>query len=71
MSYDIIIGAVADDDVFKSVNMYFRGLWDKQRTLEEIRFYKKNNQICITNQEVLEKVLTFQSSYIVGAKSNG
>ena len=24
-NYDIIIGAVADDDVFKTVNMYFRG----------------------------------------------
>ena len=24
--YDIIIGNVADDDVFKTVDMYFRGL---------------------------------------------
>ena len=27
--YDIIIGNVADDDVFKTVDMYFRGLWEK------------------------------------------
>lgn len=69
--YDIIMGAVADDDVFKSVNMYFRGLWDKKKTLEEIRYYKTSNQICITNQEVLGKALSFQSSYIVGGKRNG
>lgn len=69
--YDIIIGAVADDDVFKTVNMYFRGLWDKKKTLEEIRYYKTSNQICITNQEVLDKVLSFQSSYIVRGKQNG
>ena len=69
-NYDIIIGAVADDDVFKTVNMYFRGLWDKKRTLEEIRYYKTNNQICITNQSVLDKILKFKSSYIVEANTN-
>lgn len=28
---DIVIGNVADDDVFKTVDMYFRGLWDKEK----------------------------------------
>ena len=35
--YDIIVGNVANDDVFKTVDMYFRGLWDKKRVLEELR----------------------------------
>ena len=70
-TYDIISGAVADDDVFKTVNMYFRGLWDKKKTLEEIRYYKTSNQICISKQEILEKVLTFKYSYVVEAKLNG
>ena len=35
--YDIIIGNVADDDVFKTVDMYFRGLWDKKKVLDELR----------------------------------
>ena len=43
--YDIIIGNVADDDVFKTVDMYFRGLWDKEKVLHELRYYKMNNQI--------------------------
>ena len=42
--YDIIIGSVADDDVFKTVDMYFRGLWDKQKVLEELRYYKSNRK---------------------------
>lgn len=46
--YDIIIGNVADD-VFKTVDMYFRGLWDKKKVLSELRYYKMNNQICIVN----------------------
>ena len=52
-AYDMIIGNVANDDVFKTVDMYFRGLWDKNRTIEELRYYKMNDQICIVNQEVL------------------
>ena len=63
--YDIIIGNVANDDVFKTVDMYFHGLWDKKRVLEELRYYKMNDQICLVNQEVLEKILVFQSWYEV------
>ena len=63
--YDIIIGSVADDDVFKTVDMYFRGLWDKKKVLEELRYYKMNNQICIVNQDTLNRVLIFQEAYEV------
>ena len=63
--YDIIIGNVADDDVFKTVDMYFRGLWDKKKVLSELRYYKMNNEICIVNQETLNRLLTYQNSYEV------
>ena len=61
--YDIIIGNVADDDVFKTVDMYFRGLWDKEKVLRELRYYKLNNQICIVNQETLNQLIIFKSAY--------
>lgn len=64
-SYDIISGNVANDDVFKTVDMYFRGIWDKNRTIKELRYYKTNNQICIAKQEVLKHILSFKSSYKV------
>ena len=63
--YDIIVGNVADDDVFKTVDMYFRGLWDKQKVIEELRYYKMNNQICIVKQEILEQILVFKGAYEV------
>ena len=56
---------VADDDVFKTVDMYFRGLWDKDRVLDELRYYKMNDQICIVNQHTLDQILAFQTSYEV------
>ena len=63
--YDIIVGNVANDDVFKTVDMYFRGLWDKEKVLEELRYYKMNDQICIVKQDVLEQILEFKDSYEV------
>lgn len=64
-NYDIIIGNVADDDVFKTIDMYVKGLWDRNRTIKELRYYKLNDQICIVKQEVLNKVLTFKKAYRV------
>ena len=63
--YDIIIGNVANDDVFKTVDMYFRGLWDKDKTISELRYYKMNNQICIVKQHILEKIMIYKTSYKV------
>lgn len=63
--YDIVIGNVANDDVFKTVDMYFRGLWDKKKVLNELRYYKMNDQICIVNQRTLDEVLEFRKSYEV------
>lgn len=63
--YDMIIGNVADDDVFKTVDMYFRGLWDKEKVLSELRYYKMNNQICIVNQNTIHKLLTYVDYYEV------
>ncbi|MGL4874876.1 MAG: DUF3990 domain-containing protein [Clostridium sp.] len=63
--YDIASGSVADDDVFKSIDMYFKGLWDEKRTLEEIRYYKTNNQICLINQNLINKELKYIENYEV------
>ncbi len=60
--YDVIIGNVADDDVFKAVDMYSRGIWDKEKTLGELRYYKKNDQICLTSQSAISRI-KFTGSY--------
>lgn len=48
--------------------MYSRGLWDKQRTIEELRYFKMNDQICFVNQEIIPEVLKFEKSYCVEEK---
>ena len=61
--YDLVMGRVADDDVFKTIDMYFKNLWTKEKVLEELKYYQENNQICIINQQIIENELVFLKSY--------
>lgn len=65
-NYDIITGGVADDEVFKAVDMYFKGLWDKDKTISELKYYKKNDQTAFISQKALDDLLTFRHSYKAG-----
>ena len=63
--YDFISGSVANDDVFLTVDMYARGIWDKDRALSEIRYYKTSHQICLVSQKLIDKDLKFDKFYEV------
>lgn len=63
--YDVVIGGVANDKVYTVVDMYYRGIWDIDRTLSELRFYEYNDQICFLNQQLIDKHLSFDESYEV------
>jgi len=63
--YDYISGSVANDDVFVTVDMYVRGIWDKDRALSEIRYYKTSHQICLISQTLIDNDLKFDKSYEV------
>ena len=62
MDYDYISGSVADDDVFVTVDMYTRGIWDATRALSEIRYYKTSHQICLISQKLIDNELIFTTS---------
>lgn len=63
LNYDIIEGGIANDKVFNTVELYFTGLIDKSKALQRLKFEQPNNQICFINQQVLDTVLKFESSY--------
>ena len=48
-----------------TVDIYVRGIWDKDRALSEIRFYKTSHQICLINQTLIDNDLLFDKSYEV------
>jgi len=63
--YDYVSGSVANDDVFATVEMYVRGVWDKDRALDEIKYYKTSHQICLISQQLIDSDLKFDKSYEV------
>lgn len=59
-NYDVIIGKVANDKVFRVVDMYHSGIWEKERAIKEIRAYPNYNQIAFVSEKSLS-LLSFKS----------
>ena len=62
-NYDVIIGGIANDKVFCTIDLYFAGDISKEECLRKLVFEKPNNQICIRSQQVLNECLTFKNSH--------
>lgn len=60
--FDIVIGGVANDKVFNTIELYFDGLIDKSETLKRLRYEKPNLQVCLRSQDIIDKYLTFNGS---------
>ena len=60
--YDYIEGGIANDRVIDTVNLYIQGLIDSATALQQLAFYKPNNQICLLNQSLTDKYLHFYGS---------
>jgi len=63
--FDIIKGKVANDKVFRVVDMYKRGLWDKERAIKEIRVYETYDQIVFISQKAIDNMLRQSGCYEV------
>ena len=59
--YDIISGKVANDKVFRVVDMYHTGVWDKERAIKEIKAYPNYDQIAFITQKAINQILKFKS----------
>lgn len=64
-TFEIIKGKVANDKVYRVVEFYNNGIWDKARVLEEIKIYDIYDQIAFISQKALDKLLHFQKFYEV------
>lgn len=62
--YDIISGGIANDRVFNTVELYMEELITEEEALGRLQYQEPNWQICIRNQEILEKHLVFQKSEV-------
>lgn len=61
-NYDIIIGAVANDDVYRTLQVYMDGLLKKEQALEMLKIKKLFNQYVFASEDAL-KLLKFIKAY--------
>ena len=60
--FDYVEGGVAKDRVIDTINLYISGLMDLNTALGELSKHQPNNQICILNQEIINKHLVFDGT---------
>lgn len=60
--FDYVEGSVANDRVIDTINLYISGLMDLNTALGELSKHQPNNQICILNQEIINKYLVFDGT---------
>ena len=59
--YDLVIGGVANDKVFNTVELYFDGLIDKNEAIKRLRYEKPNLQVVYRSEKALS-YLKFKGS---------
>ena len=57
--YDVIIGRVANDDVFKTIQKFQQGRMTKQAAVDELRYAKPNDQIAFLNADAIARSIRF------------
>lgn len=57
--HDVISGGIANDRVFNTLDLYFSNQMTKEEALKRLKFEKPNQQLCFTNQSVIDKCITF------------
>ncbi|MCM1518549.1 MAG: DUF3990 domain-containing protein [Pseudoflavonifractor sp.] len=63
---DYVEGGVANDRVINTVRLYMTGFISADEALRRLKYYKPTNQMCILNQLLLDKHLTFVESIKLG-----
>ena len=51
--YDLIYGAVANDDVYRVITLYMTGLLTKEQALEDLKIRNLFNQLVFTTEQAL------------------
>jgi len=63
--YDVVIGGVANDRVFDTIQLYLDGLVPKEEAIKRLRYEKPNIQYCFRRQAVINEYLRFVSSEVI------
>ena len=60
--FGIKLGGIANDKVFRTIDLYFAGDITKQQALNKLVYEKPNIQLCIRSEQMLRQCLTLINS---------
>lgn len=63
--YDIVRGGVANDKVFNTIELFFSHLIPEEEALTRLKYEKPNHQICIRRQDLIDRLLIFESAEVI------
>jgi len=63
--YGLIIGGVANDKVFDTIQLFLDNLIDKAAAIARLRYDKPNMQYCFRSQRLIDEHLKFISSEVL------
>ena len=58
----VLCGGIADDKVFRTLDLYFAGDITETEALSRLVYERPNMQLCIRSEQMLERCLTFIES---------
>ena len=61
----MVEGGVANDNVIDTVEDYENGIITAEQALGQLKYKQVNHQICILNQDIADKYLSFIASETV------
>ena len=65
IDWDLVIGGVANDKVFDTLQLYFDGLIGPEEAIGKLRYNKPNFQYCFKNQLLINEYLYFSGSEVL------
>lgn len=57
--WDAVEGGVANDKIFRTIDLYIADLINKEEALSQLRYSRPNYQICFLSQRLMDRSLTF------------
>ena len=63
--WDLVIGGVANDKVFDTIQLYFDGLIGADEAIGRLRYNKPNFQYCFKTQHIMDQFLKFAGSEVL------
>jgi len=65
IEWDLVIGGVANDKVFDTLQLYFEKLIGAEAAIGRLRYNKPNFQYCFKSQKLIDEYLSFVDSEVL------